>query len=61
MAYSDFSLAKAKQEFSLTTLEKRDIFATVPELTASNLLAEAFNYNLEIAGGKGWEDMENSV
>ncbi|MBD2410031.1 hypothetical protein FACHB389_07660 [Nostoc calcicola FACHB-389] len=49
MAYSDFSLAKAKQEFSLTTLEKRDIFAGVPELAASNLLAETLNYNLEIA------------
>lgn len=49
MAYSDFSLAKAKQEFSLTTLEKRDIFAGVPELAASNLLAEILNYNLEIA------------
>ncbi|MBW4673389.1 MAG: hypothetical protein KME52_05035 [Desmonostoc geniculatum HA4340-LM1] len=49
MAYSDFSLAKAKQEFSLITLEKRDIFAGVPELAASNLLAETLNYNLEIA------------
>lgn len=49
MAYSDFSLAKAKQEFSLITLEKRDIFAAVPKLTASNLLAETLNYNLEIA------------
>ncbi|MEH2098013.1 hypothetical protein [Nostoc sp.] len=49
MAYSEFSLAKAKQEFSLTTLEKRDIFAALPELTASNLLVETLNYNLEIA------------
>ncbi|OYD97107.1 hypothetical protein CDG77_08465 [Nostoc sp. 'Peltigera membranacea cyanobiont' 213] len=49
MAYSEFSLAKAKQEFSLTTLEKRDIFADLPELTASNLLVETLNYNLEIA------------
>ncbi|MBD2514160.1 hypothetical protein H6G93_03900 [Nostoc sp. FACHB-973] len=49
MAYSDFNLAKAKQQFSLITLEKREIFAGVPELTASNLLAETLNYNLEIA------------
>ncbi|MEH2219325.1 MAG: hypothetical protein V7K72_19820 [Nostoc sp.] len=49
MAYSEFSLAKAKHEFSLTTLEKRDIFAAVSELTASNLLVETLNYNLEIA------------
>ncbi len=51
MAYSDFSLAKAKQELSLTILEKRDIFAAVPELTASNLLVETLNYNLDIALG----------
>ncbi|MBW4511668.1 MAG: hypothetical protein KME64_34975 [Scytonematopsis contorta HA4267-MV1] len=49
MPYSDFTLAKAKQAFSLTTIEKRDIFASVPELTASNLLTETLDYNLEIA------------
>jgi hypothetical protein len=51
MAYSEFSLAKAKQEFSLTTLEKRNIFAGVSELIASNLLVETLNYNLDIALG----------
>ncbi len=55
MAYSDFSLVKAKQEFSLTTLEKRDIFAAVPELAASNLLVETLNYNLVIALGSNSE------
>lgn len=40
MSYSEFSLARAKKEFGLTTLEKRDIFANLPELTASNLLTE---------------------
>ncbi|AUT00582.1 hypothetical protein CLI64_09370 [Nostoc sp. CENA543] len=49
MSYSEFSLAKAKQAFSLTTLEKRDIFSTVAELPASNLLTETLNYNLAIA------------
>jgi len=61
MAYSEFSLAKAKQEFSLTTLEKRDIFATVPELTASNLLAETLNYNLEIALGSNSEKARSEL
>jgi hypothetical protein len=51
MSYSEFSLAKAKQQFGLTTLEKRDIFAAVPELAASNLLTETLNYNLPIALG----------
>ncbi len=51
MSYSEFSLAKAKQAFGLTTLEKRDFFAPVPELAASNLLTETLNYNLEIALG----------
>ncbi|WP_414581613.1 hypothetical protein [Scytonema sp. PCC 10023] len=55
MSYSEFSLAKAKKEFGLTTLEKRDIFATVPELTASNLLTETLNYNLAIALGSNNE------
>ncbi|ACK71425.1 conserved hypothetical protein [Gloeothece citriformis PCC 7424] len=49
MAYSEFSLAKVKQDFGLTTLEKQDIFALVPELTPSRLLTETLNYNLPIA------------
>lgn len=49
MSYSDFTLTKAKQEFGLTTLEKRDIFADSPELPTSTLLAEILNYNLPIA------------
>lgn len=49
MPYSEFSLAKAKQAFGLSTLEKRDIFANVTELAASNLLRETLNYNLAIA------------
>ncbi|BAY65471.1 hypothetical protein NIES22_55770 [Calothrix brevissima NIES-22] len=49
MSYSEFSLAKAKQTFGLTTVEQRDIFASATELTASNLLTETLNYNLAIA------------
>ena len=51
MSYSEFSLAKVKQEFGLTTIEKRDIFAEIPELAASNLLREILDYNLAIALG----------
>ncbi|MEH1997730.1 MAG: hypothetical protein V7L00_02955 [Nostoc sp.] len=61
MTYSEFSLAKAKQEFNLITLEKRDIFAAVPELTASNLLAETLNYNLEIALGSNSEKARSEL
>ncbi len=49
MSYSEFNLAKAKQSFGLTTLEKRDIFAAIAELSASNLLTETLDYNLAIA------------
>ena len=49
MSYSDFTLAKAKQAFALTTIEKRDIFASVSELTASDLLTQTLDYNLTIA------------
>jgi hypothetical protein len=48
MSYREFSLAKAKQAFGLTMLEKRDIFAAVAELAASNLLTETLNYNKAI-------------
>lgn len=49
MAYSDFTLAKVKHDFNLTLLEKRNIFATVPDLEASYLLRETLDYNLAIA------------
>ncbi|NET01190.1 MAG: hypothetical protein F6K62_05260 [Sphaerospermopsis sp. SIO1G2] len=55
MSYSEFSLAKTKQEFGLTTLEKRNIFADIPELVASNLLKEILDYNLTIALGSNSE------
>ncbi|MBG1261808.1 hypothetical protein [Nostoc commune] len=61
MDYSEFSLAKAKQEFSLTTLEKRDIFAEAPELAASNLLVEILNYNLAIALGSNSEKARSEL
>lgn len=61
MSYSEFTLAKAKQEFSLTTLEKRDIFAAVPELTASNLLTATLDYNLAIALGSNSEKARSEL
>ena len=61
MSYSEFSLAKAKQAFSLTTLEKRDFFGEVAELAASNLLTETLNYNLEIALGSNSEKARSEL
>ncbi len=61
MSYSEFSLAKAKQAFGLTTLEKRDIFAPVAELAASNLLTETLNYNLVIALGSNSEKARSEL
>ena len=55
MSYSEYSLTRAKQEFSLVTLEKRDLFADVPKLIPSNLLTETLNYNLPIALGSNSE------
>lgn len=61
MSYSEFTLAKAKQDFGLITLEKRDIFADVPELAASNLLVENLNYNLSIALGSNSEKARSEL
>jgi len=61
MFYSEFSLTKAKQEFGLTTLEKRDIFADVPELASSKLLTEILNYNLPIALGSNSEKARSEL
>lgn len=61
MSYSEFSLAKVKQVFGLTTVEKRDIFAAAPELTASNLLTETLNYNLSFALGSNSEKARSEL
>lgn len=49
MPYSDFTLAKVKKAFDLTTSEDTDIFAAVPELECSNYLAETLRYNVPLA------------
>jgi len=61
MSYSEFSLAKVKQVFGLTTVEKRDIFAAAPELTPSNLLTETLNYNLSFALGSNSEKARSEL
>jgi hypothetical protein len=61
MSYSEFSLAKTKRDFGLTTLEKRDIFADIPELPASQLLTEIINYNLPIALGSNSEKARSEL
>ena len=61
MAYSEFSLAKVKQEFGLITIEKRDIFAEIPELAASNLLRDILDYNLAIALGSNSEKARSEL
>lgn len=47
--------------FGLTTVEKRDIFAAVPELAASNLLTETLSYNLSIALGSNSEKARSEL
>ncbi|HAG81253.1 MAG TPA: hypothetical protein DCL61_08780 [Cyanobacteria bacterium UBA12227] len=49
MPYSEFTLAKAKKYFDLTTSEDTDIFAAVPELECSEYLAETLRYNVPLA------------
>lgn len=61
MSYSEFSLTKAKQDFSLNTLEKPDIFADVPELAASNLLVDCLNYNQPIVFGSNSEKARSEL
>jgi len=49
MPYSEFTLAKVKKQFDLTTSEDTDIFAAVPELECSEYLAETLRYNVPLA------------
>jgi hypothetical protein len=61
MSYSEFSLARAKQEFGLVTLEKRDLFADIPKVEASNLLTDTLNYHLPIALGSNSEKARSEL
>jgi len=61
MPYSEFSLTKVKQDFGLTTVEKRDIFGDIPELGASNLLVDILSYNQSIAFGSNSEKARSEL
>jgi len=49
MSYREFSLAKVKKAFNLSIEEKVDIYANIPELECSQLLAETLSYNVPLA------------
>lgn len=49
MSYSEFTLAKVKKTFDLTTSEAAEIFAAVSELECSDYLTETLRYNVPLA------------
>lgn len=61
MSYSDFTLAKVKKFFNLTTSEDIDIFAAVPELEASPHLTETLQYNVPLAIGSNTEKARSEM
>ena len=61
MSYSEFSLAKVKEQFKLKTVEKVGIFPDVPELSASKLLLDILPYNQPIALGSNSEKARSEL
>jgi hypothetical protein len=49
MSYGEFTLAKVKKSFNLSTLEKPNLFVDIPEFTPSQYLTETLNYNVPLA------------
>ncbi|NEP90359.1 MAG: hypothetical protein F6K18_27990 [Okeania sp. SIO2C2] len=49
MPYSDLTLPKIQQEFSLTINEKVDFFANIPEVKPSEFLKQTLQNNLPLA------------
>lgn len=49
MPYSEFTLARVKKQFALTTSEDIDIFAAVPKLECSEYLTGTLRYNVPLA------------
>jgi hypothetical protein len=49
MAYSDFTLAKAKNTFGLTLDETRNLFRNIPGVQPSDLLTRLLEENLPLA------------
>jgi hypothetical protein len=61
MSYSDFNLQGVKQVFNLTTFEKVDIFANIPEVDCSLLLNEILAYNVPIATASNSEKARSEM
>jgi hypothetical protein len=61
MSYSEFTLAKVKKSFNLTTSENTDIFAAVPELKSSPHLTETLQYNAPLAIGSNSEKARSEM
>jgi len=61
MSYSDFTLAKVKKYFNLTTVENLDIYSNVAELECSPLLKEILRYNLPLALGSNSEKSRSEM
>lgn len=49
MSYSQFSIENIKANFGITIAEKIGIFANLPEVSYSALLAETLEYNIPLA------------
>ncbi|WP_353734902.1 MULTISPECIES: hypothetical protein [unclassified Okeania] len=49
MPYSDLTLPKIQQEFSLTINEQVDFFANIPEVQPSDFLKQTLQNNLPLA------------
>lgn len=61
MSYSEFTLERVKREFNLTTFEKLDIFAEVPELECSKWLTETLQYYQPIVRGSNSEKARSEL
>jgi len=55
MAYSDFTLKRAKDEFGLKLTEDQDLFSDVPEIQISEHLSATLRYNIPLAMAIGTE------
>ncbi len=49
MFYSEFSLDKAVKTFNLTTSERINLFAEIPEIECSSFLTQTLQYNVFLA------------
>ncbi|NJM10765.1 MAG: hypothetical protein HC889_01555 [Synechococcaceae cyanobacterium SM1_2_3] len=49
MSYSNFTLKRVKEEFSLSIIENEDLFSMVEEIKISEYLDKTLNYNVPLA------------